>query len=81
MSSALELMSRTGARILELDSKVDLRQAKQTVGKRVCLMGNLSPVAVLLQGSPTEAEHAATRRLMRQEEMAVSCWVLGARFR
>ena len=55
----LDLMSQTGARILELDSKVDLKVAKQKIGKRVCLLGNLSPVEVLLQGTPASTERAA----------------------
>ena len=39
-------MADTGAHILELDSKVDLGVAKGRVGRRVCLMGNLSPAEV-----------------------------------
>lgn len=59
----LELMADTGAQILELDSKVDLRVAKAKVGKRVCLMGNLDPVGVLLQGSVSEVEQAARQAI------------------
>jgi uroporphyrinogen decarboxylase len=52
-------MADTGARIIELDSKVDLKVAKQMIGARVCLLGNLNPVTVLLQGSPLDVELAA----------------------
>jgi uroporphyrinogen decarboxylase len=55
----LELMADTGAQILELDSKVELKTAKAKVGQRVCLMGNLNPTGVLLQGSLAEVENAA----------------------
>jgi uroporphyrinogen decarboxylase len=55
-------MADTGADILELDAKVDLSTAKQRVGRRVCLMGNLDPVECLWRGTPaqvTQAAHAA----------------------
>ena len=47
----LSMMARTGADILELDHKVDLRVARKSAGSRICLMGNLDPTGVLLQGS------------------------------
>jgi uroporphyrinogen decarboxylase len=47
MTPVLEDMANTGAQILELDSKVSLRSAKERVGHRVCLMGNLNPVELL----------------------------------
>ena len=59
MTRVLEQMADTGAHILELDSKVNLAEAKARVGSRVCLMGNLNPVTVLWQGSPADVERAA----------------------
>jgi uroporphyrinogen decarboxylase len=59
MTRVLERMADTGAHILELDSKVDLAEAKARVGSRVCLMGNLNPVTILLQGTPADVERAA----------------------
>ena len=47
----LEGMARTGAKILELDSQVDLAQAKRTVGSSVCLQGNVD-TGKLLMGEP-----------------------------
>jgi uroporphyrinogen decarboxylase len=63
MTPVLEEMANTGAQILEVDSKVDLGAAKALVGRRVCLMGNLNPVAVLLQGSPEQVEEAAMQAI------------------
>ncbi len=51
----LEKMADTGARILELDRKVDLRDTKERVGGRVCIMGNVDTRA-LLMGKPSEVE-------------------------
>ena len=47
----LPLMAMTGADILELDHKVNLREASELVDNQVCLMGNLDPAGVLLQGT------------------------------
>lgn len=48
----LKKMAQTGADILEIDHKVDLRHARELVADTVCLMGNLDPSSVLLSGSP-----------------------------
>ncbi|MGI6031562.1 MAG: uroporphyrinogen decarboxylase family protein [Eubacteriales bacterium] len=48
----LPLMAKTGADIVEIDHKVDLAKARQLAGDHVCLMGNLDPTVVLLQGTP-----------------------------
>lgn len=64
----LEKMVETGARILELDSMVDLTQAKEKVGRRVCLLGNLNPTGYLLQGKPEDVVREARETI----EMAAS---------
>lgn len=51
-------MADGGAAVLSLD-KVDLARAKESVGSRVCLMGNVPPAEVLLYGTP-EAVAAKT---------------------
>ncbi|MFX1474619.1 MAG: uroporphyrinogen decarboxylase family protein [Promethearchaeota archaeon] len=55
----LELMCDTGAKILEIDHLVDLGKAKQEVGDRVCLQGNIDPTDLLLTGTPEAVEQAA----------------------
>jgi uroporphyrinogen decarboxylase len=55
----LEAMCNTGAHVLEVDHLVDLSKAKQLVGQRVCLMGNINPAEILLKGSPRTVEEAA----------------------
>lgn len=59
MSPVLETMADTGAHILELDHKVSLAAAKERVGNRVCLMGNLDPVEILWRGTPNAVAKAA----------------------
>lgn len=58
-SRVLELHAQTGADIVAVDHLVDLRLAKQTIGDRVCLIGNLDPVRTMLQGTPAQVEQQA----------------------
>ena len=43
----LEPMAETGAKILELDNVVDLGEAKERVGRKICLMGNVDTTLLL----------------------------------
>jgi uroporphyrinogen decarboxylase len=56
-------MADTGAACLSLDDTVDLADATRQVGHRVRLMGNVSPSAVMLQGSRAEVR-AAVRKVV-----------------
>lgn len=52
----LDLMTGSGAKILELDAMVNLAEAKRKASKsKVCVMGNLNP-SLLATGSPKEVE-------------------------
>jgi uroporphyrinogen decarboxylase len=59
------LMADSGADCLSLDDEADLAEAKQAVGHRVRLMGNVPPVAVVQEG-PREMIREAVRRCVRQ---------------
>jgi len=50
----LKRMSETGAEILELDSVVDLATAKRTIGRTICLQGNIDPARTLMMGAPKD---------------------------
>jgi MtaA/CmuA family methyltransferase len=52
-------MALSGADVLEIDHKVDLRRACEIVGPAVALWGNLDPVAVLAQGPPEQVRAQA----------------------
>jgi uroporphyrinogen decarboxylase len=58
-SERLGLMAETGIHALSLDAKVDLQFAKETVGKKVCIAGNLDPVRVLMEGKPEDVKREA----------------------
>ena len=62
-SKVLDLYAETGVDVIEVDHKVDLAYARTIVGDRACVIGNVDPVGVLLQGTPATVRAAATRRL------------------
>lgn len=47
-------MADTGAGVLSLDDVVDLEDAKQAVGQRVALLGNIRPTATMYLGTPSD---------------------------
>lgn len=47
----IQCMAESGADILSIDN-IDLLEAKELVGEKVCLMGNLSPADGMLKGNP-----------------------------
>lgn len=53
-----ELMADAGADCLSIDNDASLSDAKQAVGHRVRLMGNVHPSAVMLQGTTTDVRLA-----------------------
>lgn len=64
-SHLLNEMAETGTNGMSIDSPVDLRQAREKLGHRVCLMGNLPPVRVLLEGSPKDVESNSRECIMK----------------
>jgi len=55
----LDLIADTGADCFSLDYKVNVATAKELVGDRVCLAGNVNPVTVLDQGTPEDVRQAS----------------------
>ncbi|MDR2825273.1 MAG: uroporphyrinogen decarboxylase family protein [Deltaproteobacteria bacterium] len=60
-----EGMADTGAGCLSIDNMAHLDEAKRVVGDRVCLMGNVPPAEVLLQGT-VEDVRKASRKCIRE---------------
>lgn len=55
----LEFMAISGFDGISIEEKVDARYAKQVIGKRACLIGNVSPVETLLAKSSEEVKREA----------------------
>lgn len=49
--SIWQSMVETGAPLLSLDNQVDLGEAKEAVGDKVCLMGNVRPIEAVMKGT------------------------------
>ena len=61
----LELYADTGADLIEIDSIGDLSVAKQKIGDRVTLVGNVHTVNDLFQGTPEMVRVASQRRIQK----------------
>lgn len=64
LQGKLDLLAETGADIVSLDSRVDLRHAKEMFAGRMCVAGNLDPVGVLDHLTAKEVEAAARECLL-----------------
>ena len=54
----IEDMGQTGARILEVDWKLDMGKARRVIPENVVLMGNVNPSDPLYLGGPEEVDQA-----------------------
>jgi uroporphyrinogen decarboxylase len=57
----LQATAELGADIIGLSENADLAECKAAVGNRVCLMGNLDPINVMLNGTPGMVESEVAR--------------------
>lgn len=70
-------MADAGADCISIDNDADLREAKESVGDRVRLMGNVHPSAIMLQGSPAEVRKA-TVACVRQAHDAPKGYIVAS---
>lgn len=64
-TKVLEQYADTGADLIEIDNMVDLSVAREKIGDRVTLMGNVHTVNDLLDGTP-ESVRAASQRCIQK---------------
>jgi uroporphyrinogen decarboxylase len=64
-TKVLEMYAQTGADLVEIDNQVQLTAAKQRIGQRVTLMGNVHTVTDLLQGDRATVRASAQRCIQR----------------
>ena len=60
-TALLPLFAQVGADILNLDSLIDLAEARRIVGDAQVLKGNIDPAGIMLQGTPDDVRTAARR--------------------
>jgi len=56
VSHIIDMYPDTGIHALHLAPEIDIAEAKQRVGDRLCLIGNLHQLQTLLNGTPDEVE-------------------------
>ena len=52
----LPMLGEVGADLVDLDSMVSVKAAREALGPRCCLAGNINPVADLRNGTPAQVE-------------------------
>ena len=70
----LDDYASTGADLVEIDDAVDMAVAKERIGERVALVGNVHTVVELLQGTPESVAAASQRCIDAAGRAADSCW-------
>jgi len=60
----IKIMADPGFSCLNIGEGIDIKEVKEAVGNRVCLMGNLDPIKVLQYGTTKEVEEE-TKRIMK----------------
>ena len=73
-SHLLDAIARLGCEIVDLDTSVDLHSARETMGERQVLLGNIDTVAVVKNGTVEQVRQA----LARCREDAGPAWIAGA---
>lgn len=61
----LEAIAEAGIQIFHYGYQVDANYIKETIGDRVCLMGNIAPLEMLRNGTPQEVD-AAVKETLRK---------------
>lgn len=57
----LDVIVDTGMDVFNFDSNMDIAVVKEKIGNRVCLLGNIAPLTVLLEGTPEEVDAECKR--------------------
>lgn len=64
-TSILEDIADCGYSVLSLDNLVDLEVAKERIGSRIHLLGNVNPTEILYQGTPETVREAVRRCFLK----------------
>jgi len=58
VDACLDHLPDAGFNMLNWGKQHDIREVKQRVGKRICLMGNVNPLEIAVRGTPEEVREA-----------------------
>jgi MtaA/CmuA family methyltransferase len=72
----LDLYLQTGIGMIQIGPDTDMGMAKDKIGDKVCLIGNLAPLGILLNGTPNEVDEEC--RELIQKAGAGGGYILGS---
>jgi len=75
-SDRLESLASTGVDGLSLDHKVNLGYARNILGEKLCLMGNLNPTDTLIFKQPNEVEEESIQTIFKGGKKG--CFILSS---
>src|SRR5205085_10941910 len=58
VDACLDHLPDAGFNVLNWGKQKDIREVKQRVGDRMCLMGNVNPLEIAVRGTPDEVKQA-----------------------
>ncbi|HIQ05000.1 MAG TPA: hypothetical protein EYH31_04790 [Anaerolineae bacterium] len=61
----MDMYPDTGIDALHLAPEIDIGEAKQRIGDRVCLIGNMHQLRTLLNGTPDEVEQECRKLIAK----------------
>ncbi|MCX7825796.1 MAG: hypothetical protein N2689_09590 [Verrucomicrobiae bacterium] len=61
----VDIMADSGYSIINLGPGIDMVDARQVVGQRCCLSGNVNPIRTLMRGTPDDVR-AEVRRIIEK---------------
>jgi uroporphyrinogen-III decarboxylase len=67
VDACLQHLPETGFNVLNWGKQTDIKTVKEKIGGQMCLMGNVNPLEIGVQGSP-EQVFSATMDVLRQSE-------------
>jgi uroporphyrinogen decarboxylase len=65
VSHQIDLFHHAGMKMVNLGPEMDIAKAKEIAGMKICLVGNLNPLGVLLKGTPKEVEETCKELIFK----------------
>jgi uroporphyrinogen decarboxylase len=59
----LERLADTGLQVFNFSFENNISETKKRIGQRICLMGNVEPIGVFIQGSPQRIEEVCKEQI------------------
>lgn len=63
VSPILKSMAECGVEALSIDERVDVAEAKKTIGPKPTMVGNIAPMSVLFKGTPDDVKRAVVKAM------------------